>query len=353
MASNSNRRTEPHSPDGPPGVSTTKHLMTLDRRQFVLRTTQVALASWPVCRQTGASEDGNDLIIDTHQHLWDLSKRDMPWLADAPAVLKHNYWTQEYRHATEGLNVKAVYMEVDVATKQLAEEARSIVEICRSGKHPTLAAVIGGRPESPGFAAYLEQFKNSEEVKGVRRVLHSSATNPGYCLQESFIHGMRLLGQRGLSFDLCMRPGDLTDGEKLAERCPETRFVLDHCGNADPVAFQSSKSGREKASHTADQWKIAIERLARRPNVICKISGIIARLPEGGDAEDLAPIVKHCLDTFGPDRVVFGGDWPVCLLGGTLAKWIELLRQIVASRPPDEQRKLWAENAIRFYGLTV
>lgn len=325
--------------------------MALDRRQFALQTTWAALAPWLVSRQVGAAEDRGDLIIDTHQHLWDRSKRNMPWLADAPKVLKRSYWTDEYRRATEGLNIKAVYMEVDVATEQLTEEAESIVEICRSGNDPTVAAVIGSRPESPGFEDYLERFKNSPYVKGVRHVLHTPATKPGHCLQESFIQGMRLLGERRLSFDLCMRPGDLADGEKLASRCPETRFVLDHCGNADPAAFQPSKAGKEKALHAADDWKSVIERLARRPNVICKISGIIARLPEGGGAEELAPIVNHCLDTFGPDRVVFGGDWPVCLLGGTLARWIEILQQIVASRPSDEQRKLWAENAIRFYGL--
>lgn len=326
--------------------------MTLDRRQFALRTAHAGLASWLVCRQGGASEDRGDLIIDTHQHLWDMSKLNMPWLADAPDVLKHNYWTEEYRRATEGLNIKAVYMEVDVATEQLTEEAQSIVKLCRSGKYPTMAAVMGSRPESPGFAEYLEQFKNSPYVKGVRRVLHTSATKPGYCLQESFIRGMRLLGERGLSFDLCLRPGGLTDGQKLAGLCPDTRFVLDHCGNADPVAFRSSKARAEKALHATNDWKIAIERLARRPNVICKISGIIARLPVDGDAEDLAPIVNHCLAAFGPDRVVFGSDWPVCLLGGTLARWVELLRQIVATRPPDERRKLWAENANRFYTLT-
>jgi predicted TIM-barrel fold metal-dependent hydrolase len=91
--------------------------------------------------------------------------------------------------------------------------------------------------------------------------------------------------------------------------------------------------------------------LASRKNVICKISGVVARVPKDWSAEDLAPIVNYCLDEFGPDRVVFGGDWPVCLQGATLRQWIDALREIVSVRPLADQRKLWSENARRFYTL--
>ncbi|MDP1591009.1 MAG: amidohydrolase family protein, partial [Prosthecobacter sp.] len=93
---------------------------------------------------------------------------------------------------------------------------------------------------------------------------------------------------------------------------------------------------------------------AAQPGVMCKISGIVAFVPPGKwHAEDLAPVVNHCLDAFGPDRVFFGGDWPVCLLGSPLRGWVDALKQIVSSRPASEQRKLWSGNAIRFYGLKV
>jgi L-fuconolactonase len=93
--------------------------------------------------------------------------------------------------------------------------------------------------------------------------------------------------------------------------------------------------------------------LAARKNTICKISGIIARVPKEWNAEDLAPIVNHCLDTFGPDRVIFGSDWPVCLLGAPLKEWVAALRQIIAERPAEEQQKVMAENATAFYKLGV
>ena len=91
--------------------------------------------------------------------------------------------------------------------------------------------------------------------------------------------------------------------------------------------------------------------LAKKPTAICKISGIVANTPEKWTPELLAPVVNHCLDTFGPDRVVFGGDWPICLKRAALREWIDALAQIVSSRPKDEQAKLWAENARKFYRL--
>jgi len=100
-----------------------------------------------------------------------------------------------------------------------------------------------------------------------------------------------------------------------------------------------------------NDWKGSMEAFAALPNTICKISGIIARLPEGTGTEVLAPIVDHCLDTFGPERVVFGGDWPVCLLGGALRTWVDGLAAIISNRPAAEQTALWSGNAKRFYRI--
>src|SRR6185503_8931004 len=108
-----------------------------------------------------------------------------------------------------------------------------------------------------------------------------------------------------------------------------------------------------KIDHDADDWRRDMERLAAQKNVICKISGIVARVPKQWSADDLAPIVNHCLDTFGPSRVIFGSDWPVCLNGAPLRDWVAALKQIIASRPGSEQRQLLRDNAVRFYKLAV
>jgi len=322
--------------------------MHLTRRQF-LQHAGIAGVATTGCATLSQAPDA--LIIDTHQHLWDLTTQKLPWLGDAPAVLRKSYRTEEYRAATAGLNVRAVYMEVDVAEDTLVSEAEFVLGLAARGQTPTLAAVIGGRPDSPGFADYVKRFRSNPRCKGVRRVLHSPATPAGYCLKPEFVRGVKLLGEAGKSFDLCMRAPELMDAVKLTELCPGTRFVLDHCGNPDLKAFRAARPGEDKPRHTADQWKRSIDAFAKRPNVIGKISGIAASLTPGGGAEDLAPVVNHCLDAFGPDRVVFGGDWPVCLLGATYQQWAAMLRQIIATRPAEQQRKLWSANARRHYGL--
>jgi len=292
------------------------------------------------------------LIVDTHQHLWDLKRLSLPWLDGAPAVLKQNYRPEEYASAVDGLNIRTVYMEVDVAEADHAAEADYVVQLCKGRTGPMLAAVIGGRPASSQFAEYVKRYASTGAVRGVRQVLHNDDVPRGVCLATEFVAGCRTLGEHQLSFDLCMRPTELSDGATLAGLCPNTRFIVDHCGNADPKAFRKIK-GSEKPWHEADPWKRDMDRLAALPNVLCKISGIVARAPNGWTADDLAPIVNHCLDTFGPQRVVFGGDWPVCLLGARLKQWIDALTTIIADRPEADRRALWSENAVRYYRLTV
>jgi L-fuconolactonase len=322
--------------------------MSLHRRLFLLQTAAAGcLAS--VAGALGFAADQDAELIDTHQHLWDLSKFRLPWLEGAADVLQQNYRTEEYLAATRGLRIRAIYMEVDVAPEQHVEEAQYVIELARDENNPTIAATIGGRPAADDFAKYLAPFRDENAVKGVRQVLHGASTPAGYCLQDAFVRGVQLLGEHDKHFDLCMRPGELSDGVALAKRCPGTRFVLDHCGNADPKAFGNQPVAAP--SHEPDAWRRDIESLAKLPNVICKISGIVASAPRGWTADDLAPIVNHCLDSFGPDRVVFGSDWPVCLLGAELQQWVAALRAIVSQRPAEHQRKLWRDNAVAFYGL--
>lgn len=295
-------------------------------------------------------------IIDTHQHLWDLSKFTLHWTADAPPLAR-NYLQSDYAEATQGLNVvKAVYMEVDVDPAQQVAEAEYIIDQCQRTDTPTVAAVISGRPASDGFRTYITQFKDSPYIKGVRQVVHGGDTGPGYSLQPTFVKSVQLLGELGLSFDICIRPAELGDAVKLVDLCPGAQFILDHCGNGDPniIANPNSPSKRDESdpfSHTRQQWMDDIKRLADRPNVVCKISGIIARVQPGWTAATLAPAINHCLDSFGPDRVIFGGDWPVCTLGATYSQWVTALREVIAQRTPEAQHKLLYGNAHRLYRL--
>jgi len=290
-------------------------------------------------------------IVDTHQHLWDLSRLKLPWLASA-GPLNRSYLLEDYRRATAGLNlVKAVYMEVDVVPEQKQAEAQWILEICQRKDGPTCAAVIGGLVGTEGFPTYIRQFRDNPYVKGIRHLLFRPETRGGRCLAPLFVQHVRLLGELGMRFDICIAAEELADAVKLVDACPGTRFILDHCGNADVKRFMASRSEPAAQQYVAN-WRRHIEELARRKNVVCKISGIVASAPpEHWTADDLAPIVRHCMESFGPDRVMFGGDWPVCTRAATFRQWVAALWAIVRDRPEAANRKLFADNALGFYGL--
>ena len=281
-------------------------------------------------------------LVDCHQHLWDLSKFKLAWVkAGDPLAVSHT--PREYAEATKGLNiVKAVYMEVDVVEEQQQKEADYLIELIKSKAGPTVAAVVSGRPnKGEAFQRYVNQFKGSPYVKGLRQVVHTEHTPPGYSTTKEFIAGVRYLGEIGLSWDICIRPADLPDADRLVGECPNTRFILDHCGNA-PI-HDAAKM---------EQWKKDIARVAAHKNVVGKVSGIAASAKKGTPLVDqLAPAVNHTLEVFGPDRVMWASDWPVCTLGASLREWVAAAQQIVKARPVEQQRKLFHDNAVKFYGL--
>ena len=299
-------------------------------------------------REKSSASGGPIPIVDTHQHLWDLKKVHPPWLKPG-GELTRDYVTDDYLEATRGLNVvKAVYMEVAVADEDLEKEAELVLELCRRDENPTCAAVIGGRPAENGFRRYITRFKDSPYIKGIRQIV--GAPLEELLSDDRFTSGVRLLGELGMSFDLCVGPELLGEGAKLVDRCPDTRFILDHCGNADPNQFALDASEADRRS--AEAWKRAVGAIAKRPNIVCKISGIVAQMTKGQwTPDDLAPVVNHCLNEFGPDRVMFASDWPVCTRGAELREWVAGLKEIVGNRDVAQQRKLWGDNAVRFYGL--
>jgi L-fuconolactonase len=318
---------------------------TLRRREFVKRSIATAAALGATMSSSSAEPQARppipSKVIDTHQHLWDLSKFRLPWTAANPKMAR-GYSMQDYLAATAGIPiVKSVYLEVDVDPAQQQAEADHVVALCRRGEGPLAAAVISGRPAADSFRAYITPFKGHKYVRGLRQVLHGESTPPGYCLQKSFISGVQYLGELGLSFDICVRAAELSDAGRLIDACPATSFILDHCGNADVKVKDQTA------------WKRDMAAVARRPNVVVKISGIIASATPGQwSVEDLAPIVNHTLDAFGPDRVMFGGDWPVCTLGASYGKWFDALCAIVSNRSESERQRLFHDNAIRHYRLT-
>jgi predicted TIM-barrel fold metal-dependent hydrolase len=329
--------------------------MDMNRRGFLRQASQVAFAAgamspWQAARgqtQDDQSTSSSLPIVDTHQHLWDLSKFRLPWLRPP---LDRSFTGHDYGEATRGLNVvKAVYMEVAVAPQQRLQEAEYAIGLCKEAGRVTRAAVLAGSPADDGFAPYVTRFNGSPYIKGVR----GTFAPVEQMSDQQVLRNLHLLGELGLRFDLNVPSRSLAEAARMVERCPDTQFVLDHCGNADPVAFfPAGRAGPRAAQHSPQQWKQDIDKLAATRNIICKISGLVDNVPGYLlTADDLAPVIDHCLDTFGPGRVVFASDWPVCLIGMSLRDWVGLLKDVVAARPAAEQRKLFHDNAIRFYDL--
>lgn len=308
----------------------------MNRRHFTLA---AAIIAGQGIHQAATADDFPP-IIDTHQHLWDLGRLRLKWIGKG-TILDRNFLADDYATATAGLGVaQAVYMEVAVVPEDQTAEAKWVSDLCASRSSPTRSAIISGLPASAGFAGYLDQFKGNPYIKGLRCGVQTEPGNAGKVVSNAFISGIRELGRRNLSFDLNMGGDDLEYGFQLVQACPETRFIMDHCGNPDVRQPPSEK------------WIKGIENLAKKPNVSAKISGIIARVDQQKPlVPQLAPFVNRVWNAFGPDRVVFGGDWPVCLNGGTYAQWVSALREIAAGRTRADQAKLFHDNALGVYRL--
>jgi predicted TIM-barrel fold metal-dependent hydrolase len=274
-------------------------------------------------------------IIDTHLHLIYPDRLRYPWLADV-AALNRSFSLETYRAQAESLGIEgALHMEVDVAEEDQAAETAFVTGLGA----PIIGAIAACRPEAADFAARLDGVAANPRVCGLRRILHTSPDELG--LQPMFAENLRRLAAYDLSFDLCVLARQLPIAAHLARACPDIRFVLDHCGVP------------EVAARALDPWRDDIRRIAEHPNVVCKISGIVAYAGADWTVEDLRPFVEHCIASFGWDRVVWGSDWPVSTLTADLARWVAASRAIVSGCSESEIDRLFSGNARRVYRLGV
>ena len=317
----------------------------LNRRDFLKTASLSALAPSLCCLSW--KTDPVIPIIDTHVHLLDFDQFPIGW---ARRRFDRNLLIDDYIKAVEGQNVvKFIYMEVNVPPELRRKEAEWALELCKDPDNPMVGAVIRLDITSPEFESEIRPFQGNPYLKGIRYPLYDAET----IVNPQVIENIRLLGELGLSFDLLISTGSFPIVNQLVEDCQSTRFILNHCGSADPAAFfPVEKEAPREPDHNRDEWYKNIELIAQRDNLICKISGIVDNV---GNyplvAADLAPISDHCYESFGPDRVIFAGDWPVCLRNMSLARWIESLKEVVAGWPLEDQRKLFHDNAASLYGV--
>lgn len=279
-------------------------------------------------------------IIDAHVHLWDPEHFRMGWL-DNNAILDKPYSLADYRQHTAGVEIEAfVYLQVEV------EPAYGLLEAAwaaaRAAEDPRLRAIVTWAPTEFGeqSRAYLDALvATSPLVKGIRRLIQGEP-DPEFCLRPRFVRGVQLLADYGLSFDLCITHEQLPATIGLVAQCPDIPFVLDHIGKPDIRAG------------LLDPWREQIAQLAAYPNVSCKLSGMVTEADHAvWTPDDLAPYVAHIVASFGEDRIMYGGDWPVAFQASPYPRWVATLDALIADLAPIAKRKLWAENARRFYRL--
>jgi L-fuconolactonase len=296
---------------------------------------------WTMLARKDVSMDEMLPIIDAHIHLWNPEQFSMPWLADIPR-LNRPYGLQDYSEQTQGLPITGmVYVEVGVDQREALREARYVAVLAR--EEPRLQAIVAAAPVEFGTAVreHLETLLAiSPLIKGVRRNLQDEA-EPDFCLRPDFVAGVRLLAEYNMSFDLCIKHWQLSQVIELARRCPDTIFILDHLGKPD-IKHQQ-----------LDPWQANLRKLAELPNVACKISGMVTEADqESWQPADLEPFINIILEAFGEDRILFGSDWPVALLASSYHRWYETLDTLIAHLPVSVKRRLWSENAQRFYRMS-
>jgi len=277
-------------------------------------------------------------IIDTHQHLIYPERLQYPWTNNVPALAGKPFRLEEYRAAARGTGItETLFMEVDVAEPQIKTETEFFLKLASDPKSGVVGVIGNCRPEREDFPAYLESILHPK-LKGLRRILHDQPDE----LSQSplFAKNLARLAEHHLTFDLCLLSRQLPLAKRLLSAAPDRQFVLDHCGIPNVK------------DNALDPWRRHLRELSLYPNLACKISGVVAYCdPARVKTDVIRPFVEHCIECFGWDRVLFGGDWPVCNITSSLGRWVEIIKGIVAHESVSNQEKLFAKNAERIYRL--
>ena len=275
-------------------------------------------------------------LIDTHQHLIYQNVATYGWAKDLPA-LQSDFTVKDYQDLTNDYNIiGTLFMECAVDDPDYKKESNFINSLMQKSESGIKGLILSIRPEDDNdFNKWLEESK-SLGVVGYRRVLH---TEPDELSQQNnFRKNISKIGKVGKPFDLCFREDQLKIAIDLSKSCDEMDLVLNHCG---VPAIASGKM---------DEWKKDITALSELQHVTCKLSGIMAYCAPGTSSyETIKPYVDHVLESFGPDRMVWGSDWPVVNLAKGLPEWLSVTKTIMSNLSEDEASKIANINAKKIY----
>jgi L-fuconolactonase len=278
-------------------------------------------------------------IVDAHHHLWDLRVRDQDWISGpALAPLRRNFLLGDYQPVAQASGVTA---SVVVQTVTVPGETPELLTL--AGASDLIAGVVGWTdltaPDVADRLAALAEMPGGGKLAGVRHQVQSEP-DPNWLTRADVLRGLAAVADAGLVYDLVITAGQLGAAARTAAAVPGLRFVLDHLGKP-PVA-----SGR------TEPWTQDLQRLAALPNTVCKLSGLVTEADwHDWKVADLRPYADAALGAFGPARMMFGSDWPVCTLAAGYGDVLGAARDLTAQLSPAEQAAVFAETATSVYGL--
>ena len=280
-------------------------------------------------------------LIDTHQHLVYRNEISYGWTKDIPPLAVGDFTIDNYKSLTKDFGIGGtLFMETGVDDEDYQKETKYIKSISDKLDNNIIGMISSIRPENDEeFDLWFGETIDIE-VTGYRRVLH---TMPNETSQsEIFRRNVRKIGKAGKTFDMCFLPSQLKVAKELAVACDNTQMILNHCGV--PTI----------ANNELDPWRDDIEALSKIPNVTCKLSGLMAYCAPGTSSyETIEPYVDHALKCFGPQRMVWGSDWPVVNLGKGLPEWIEVTRKILNKLSDDEASAIANGTAQNVYKIKL
>lgn len=272
--------------------------------------------------------------IDAHQHFWKYDPARDAWITQEMAVLKRDFLPEEL---VPELRVNGIDGCISVQATHTEAETEFLLEL--AGRHPQIFGVVGWVDLcSPDVAKTLERFAARHKFRGIRHVLQAEPDK--FMLQAEFLRGISCLREFGLTYDVLVYSRQLPAAIEMVSHFPDQRFVIDHI--AKP----------EMRSRKLEPWAQQMATMAQNPNVYCKVSGMVTEAEwHGWSEKEIRPYLDAIFDVFGCDRLMFGSDWPVCLLAGSYAQVLQIVANYTRSFSEPDRKKIFGLNAARFYGI--
>ena len=274
--------------------------------------------------------------IDAHHHFWRYSPEEYGWIDDAMAAIRRDFLPGDLAAEIRGAGIDAV---VSVQARQTLEETDFLLE--HAAANPWIAGVVGWLPlVDPGIGRMLEKYAARPALKGLRHVLQGEPVS--YMERADFNAGLAALREYELTYDILIFHDQLPAAIALVDRHPNQVFVLDHI--AKPAI----------RSRALEPWATHMREIARRPNVYCKMSGVVTEADyKSWTYDQIRPYLQAALDAFTPARTMFGSDWPVCRVATTYAGWVELVERFTVALSADERDAIFRRNVVRAYNLDL